>query len=294
MQKLLLLARTTLLLVFGVSLLHGAVALAASGTPSPGSASLGLETTIPSAAPTRAATIVTPTSGSTVSNIPVTVSGLCQSGLLVKIFVNSVFVGSTMCINGSYQLQVDLFSGRNDIVARVYDALDQAGPDSNIVTVNFNDAQFAEFGSRVSVTSDYARRGANPGDELDWPITVDGGTPPYAISVDWGDGKAADLQSSAFGGTLTLKHVYDTAGTYQVTVKVTDAKGTSAFLQLVGVANGAVQASSTANKNTATEVIQTKVIWWPALAVVPLLMVTFWLGQRHELYTLRRKLESQQ
>jgi hypothetical protein len=223
------------------------------------------------------------------TSIPITVSGLCQTGLLIKVFANNVFVGSTVCANGSYELQIDLFSGRNDIVTRVYDALDQAGPDSNVVTVTFNDAQFDSFGTRVSLTSDYARRGANPGEELDWPVTIAGGTPPYALSVDWGDGKPADLQSVAFADTVTLKHTYDVAGSYHMIVKATDAKGTSAFLQLVGVANGAIQATAAGSKTPT--VTKTVVVWWPLVVFIPLILAAFWLGRRHELYTLRKHLE---
>lgn len=264
-----------------------------AGNPGPSSSSIGLEATISSAPPTRAATITTPQNGAVFTNIPITVSGLCQTGLLVKVFTNNVFVGSTVCTNGSYQLQIDLFSGRNDLVSRVYDALDQAGPDSNAVSVTFNDAQFLNFGSRVVLTSNYARRGANPGDELDWPVTLSGGTPPYAVSVDWGDGKPADLQSTSFTGTITLKHVYDAAGTYNVIVKATDTHGTAAFLQLVGVANGAVQTGGVNSKNSQT-VTKTVVVWWPLAIVIPLLLVAFWLGQRHELYTLRKHLEAEE
>jgi hypothetical protein len=209
------------------------------------------------------------------------------------VFANNVFVGSVMCAGGSYQLKADLFNGQNDLVARVYDALDQAGPDSNVARVTFNDAQFQNFGTRVEITSNYARRGANPGDELDWPVTLSGGTPPYAVSVDWGDGKGADLMSAQFADTLTLKHTYAEAGTYNVVVKATDAKGTSAFLQLVGVANGAVSANA-GSANTGQTITRTVVVWWPAVACIPLIAVTFWLGRRHELYTLRKQLEQQQ
>lgn len=261
--------------------------------PGPSNSSLGLEATIPSAPPTQAATVTTPANGATVTDIPITVSGLCTSGLLVKVFANNVFVGSSVCTGNSYELQADLFNGENDLVARVYDALDQAGPDSNIARVTFNDSQFLNFGTRVAITSDYARRGANPGDELDWPIGLSGGTAPYALSVDWGDGKGADLQSVAFADTVTLKHVYAEAGTYNVVVKATDAKGTSAFLQLVGVANGAVSANAAGN-NVDHTTTTTKVLWWPVAVCIPLIAITFWLGRRHELYTLRKQLEQQQ
>jgi len=261
----------------------------AAAVTNPQTGSLGLEATIPSAPPQKAATIATPSNGAVFSSIPITVSGLCQTGLLIKVFSNNVFVGSTMCTNNSYELQVDLFSGRNDIVTRVYDALDQAGPDSNVVSVTFNDAQFISFAARVGLTSDYARRGANPGEELDWPITINSGTPPYAVSVDWGDGKPADLQSLAFADTITLKHTYDVAGTYHIIVKVSDSKGTTAFLQLVGVANGAIQGANASSKTPT--LTKTVVLWWPLVIFMPLLLAAFWLGRRHELYTLRKHLE---
>ncbi|HSX36830.1 MAG TPA: PKD domain-containing protein [Patescibacteria group bacterium] len=274
-------------------LLTTAMPLAAyAANPGPSSGSVGLEAVISSAPPTTGATIVSPANGAVFTSIPITVSGSCPTGVLVKVFSNNVFSGSTTCANGSYQLQIDLFSGRNDLVARVYDALDQAGPDSSTVSVTFNDAQFAAFGSRVTITSNFARRGANPGDQLSWPITVSGGATPYALSVDWGDGKPADLQSLAFAGTVNLSHVYSSAGTYKVVIKASDSHGVTAFLQVVAVANGAVQTSATAKNNQLAT--RTVVIWWPLLLSIPLLIISFWLGGRHELYTLRKHLESQQ
>ncbi len=97
------------------------------------SGSIGIQGTISTAPPTRGATIAVPSNGAVFTTTPITVSGLCPSSVLVKLFANNVFVGSTFCVNGSYSLQIDLFSGQNDLVARVYDALDQTGPDSNLV-----------------------------------------------------------------------------------------------------------------------------------------------------------------
>jgi hypothetical protein len=258
--------------------------------PDPQSGSIGLEGTLGSKPPTQAATITTPTTGQVFSTNPITINGLCPKGLLVKIFSNNVFVGSVQCTTGSFSIQVDLFSDRNDLIARVYDALDQAGPDSNTVTVTLNNAQFSQFGSEMSVTSSYAKRGADPGQELDWPIILSGGTGPYAISVDWGDGQPAELLSTSFAGTITINHTYSTAGAFIVVVRAVDKNGQAAFLQVVGIANGPVtQSNSTTNKNTTTT--KTVVLWWPAVAFLPLIGVSFWLGRRNELLNLRRQLE---
>lgn len=257
----------------------------------PQNSSLGLEATVPGAAPTQAASIGTPSNGQVFSSIPITVAGLCKTGLLIKVFSNNVFVGSATCVNGSYSIKIDLFSGRNDLVARVYDALDQQGPDSNVVSVTFNDAQFIQFGSHVSVTSNYARLGADPGSVLSWPIIVSGGRSPYALSVDWGDGNGNDLRTITFAGEQSITHTYTQAGVYTIVIKASDANGTSAYLQVVGVGNGKISGALN-NAGQGTTVTKNVVLWQPLLFALPLLVLTFWLGQRYELYAIRRSIES--
>lgn len=275
-------------------LMGGSSAVAATSTsqnPQPGA--VGLEGTISTDPPTRGATITTPANGAVFTTTPITVAGLCPDGTLVKIFDNNVFVGSTLCQRGSYTLQIDLFGGSNQLVARVFDALDQPGPDSNIVTVTFNDAQFAQFGSRVTLTSEFARRGAFPGTELVWPINLSGGVGPYAVSIDWGDGSGPQLMSLTGPGAFDIKHKYTNAGLYKVVIRATDKNGTTAFLQLVAVANGAAQTGNTDKDDGAgAGRLQTIVIWWPVLLMIPLIFLAFWLGRRHQLQVLRQELES--
>lgn len=257
------------------------------------SGSVGLEGRISSDPPKNGATITFPTNGSSITNLPTTVSGLCPTGLLVKIFKNNVFAGSTQCVNGSFSLQIDLFSGRNELVARVYDDLDQAGPDSNIVVVTFP-FEGIVAPNRVSLTSPFAKRGANPGEILTWPIVISGGTSPYAVSVDWGDGKAPDLISQPFPGNFNITHIYDSPGVYNIIVRATDKSGALAFLQLVGVANGPVGQNNSNGQNdgSASTITKTKILWQPAAIAIPLIATSFWLGTRYELYVLRKRLEN--
>ena len=255
------------------------------------SSSLGLTGTITAPPPTKGATITFPNNNQSFTELPVTVTGICPDGLLVKLFKNNVFSGAVDCTKGSYSIKIDLFSGQNDLLARVYDSLDQPGPDSNTVRVSFSDAKQAA-GARVTITSNYAKRGAFPKETLTWPVIISGGSAPYAVSVDWGDGKPADISSQPFPGSFDLKHAYDDAGVYNIVVKVVDRDGVAAFLQLVGIGNGPLsQTSATGTPGSQpAAAVKTKIVWQPATVIIPFIFSTFWLGKRYELHMLKKKI----
>jgi hypothetical protein len=262
--------------------------------------SVGLTGTISSPPPSVGANITVPSNGQSFTEVPVPVRGTCQTDLLVKLFKNNVFAGSTQCLNGSFEINIDLFTGTNELVARVFDNLDQPGPDSNIVTVNFVDNRVGA-GPRVSVTSNFAKRGANPGQTLTWPIIISGGSGPYAVSVDWGDGSSPDLISVPFPGNFDLSHIYDAAGVYSIVVKVSDTNGVVSFLQLVGVANGPLSQVGP-NGEPLNESAQdgavffasgnnTRLVWWPATITIPFVLTTFWLGKKHMVRVIKKRIE---
>lgn len=256
--------------------------------PPPGSGSYGLEATKRQPPPTTGATISIPGSGASFTTSPITVSGICPTGLLVQVYNNDVMVGSVMCTNGSFSLQVSLFQGENQITARVYDDLDQAGPLSNVATVNFNNANFSGFSSPVTLTSNFGRRGAAPGSTLTWPLQLSGGTGPYAFSIDWGDGTPPELKSQAAAGLVNLSHVFSKAGIYTVSIKVTDSQGATGFIQLVAVANGNVNAANTSSAPAATTTGPAKVLWLPAAICLILLVPAYWLGRQSVIAAKRR------
>lgn len=263
-------------------------------TPPPKPGSYGIEATKKKAPPTQGATITTPGNGASFTNSPITVSGSCPTGLLVQIFNNGVMVGAVMCQNGSFSLQVSLFAGTNELTASVYDEVDQTGPVSNTVTVTYTDTRFTAFGQLITLTSSYGRRSAPAGDVLTWPLQLSGGTGPYAFSIDWGDGTPAELKSQALAGLVTINHTYKKAGIYQVNIRVTDANGVSAFLQVIAIASGKVDsaaAGNTGKDGSGTQAAQPpQILWIPLIVLLLLLPTSYWLGRRSQLVSIRNKM----
>lgn len=259
--------------------------------PQPGS--FGMQGTIQAPPPTEGARITTPSNGQNFTTSPITVSGICPTGLLVEITNNGVMAGSTLCENGSFSLQVGLYPGQNDLMARVMDDLGQLGPLSNTVSVTYStDAQFGAFGEALTLTSTYSRRAAAPGSLLTWPLQLSGGSGPYAISVDWGDGTDAQLLSQSAAGLFNISHTYKQAGIYRVTIRAVDANGVSGFLQVIAVATGDADGSIVDNNDQPERtVIRTEVLWLPALLTLLLLFPAFWLGRRNEMRAMRKQLE---
>jgi hypothetical protein len=256
--------------------------------------SVGVEAVVPSNAPTTPATITTPSNGQTFTENTITVSGLCQGSLIVKIFKNGVFAGAVECRSGSYSLVVDLLDGRNELIARVYDNLDQPGPDSNMVAVNFN-ASSENLGNRVTLSSLFAKRGANPGEQLNWPLILEGGQGPYALSIDWGDGSEPQLLSRPSAGTFDVSHQYSRPGVYNLVIKATDVNNSVAFLQLVAVANGKLvdnQAGTLSEVDRQDFGFNITMLWIPILALLLISVIAFWLGKRHAISKLRHKIDS--
>jgi hypothetical protein len=253
------------------------------------SGTTGVQGKVPADPPSQAPTISTPSNGQNFTSSTVTVSGLCTTDLLVEVFKNGVFAGSVPCVKGSYSLQIDLFSSKNELVVRQYDGLDQASPESNKITVTLNDS-LPEGTTRPTITSEYSKRGANPGDSLIWPITISGGTAPYALSVDWGDKTAPDLKSITSAGNLDLKHTYSLSGVFNVLIKIGDANGQVAFLQVVGVGNGPVKQATTGGQGQ-TVVKNNWALAVPMVVACAMLPVTFWLGKRHDRQTIKSNLK---
>ena len=281
-----------LLVVVGVAL--GVCTVAASPTDNTTKyGSVGLTGTMPGKPPTVAATISSPTNGQRFSQTPITVKGTCPENTLVELYKNDIFAGSTTCDDGGkYTLEIDLLIGENKLIARVYDSLGQAGPDSQTVTV-FYDALPAQqssltplsFGNgQLLLNTDAVFRGTFPGQEMAVPISIIGGTAPYAINIQWGDGTNTVIpRNDAL--KFNALHTYKRAGTYQIVIQATDSQGRVAFLTVAAIVNGQPAAGIGSTSKPASSKL---LLLWPIFTAAVAAVISFWLGERREKRILLR------
>lgn len=282
-----------LLLIVGFALI--ATTTYAWERPGPASSSISLTGVVAGQPPTVAAVIESPIDGQHFSITPVTVSGSCPDNTLIELFKNDIFAGSTVCTaDKNFSIDIDLMFGQNVLLAKVYDALNQAGPDSKIVTVYYDVLPTQSLpltgirleGSQLVLNTDVAIKGVFPDKELVLPINVIGGTPPYAINIMWGDSKNS-VVSRNDNATFNTTHTYSKAGTYQINLQASDANGRVAFISIAAIVNGqpSVTSASTASTSTTNQLL----LLWPLYVCTIVAVISFLVGEQHEKQVLARR-----
>lgn len=289
-----------ILLITGFALIT--YTASATGRPGPEAGSIGLTGSVPSKPPTTAAVITAPTDEKHFATSPARIDGTCPPETLVELYKNDIFAGSVMCDkDGKFTSDIDLLIGKNTLIARVYDALNQPGPDSKSVTVYYDALPFQpgalggsfDFnGSQLLLNTDAVYRGVFPEQDMTMPIDILGGTPPYAVNIQWGD---ANNKVVPRGDNQSFKvvHAYKKPGTYRVTLQATDATGRVAFLAVASIVNG--QPEVTANTASASTTAETNsllsklLVLWPLYTTTLGIVISFWLGERREKIILKRQ-----
>ncbi len=259
--------------------------------PGPESGSIGLSGVVPANPPETAATITSPDNNLRVTISPQTISGSCPSGTLVQLYKNDIFAGSAPCSSaGAYSIDIDLLIGQNSIIARVYDALNQSGPDSNTLSIYYDVLPLQStsisplvFGSsQLLLNTDSVFRGTFPEHDLNVPISIIGGTPPYAVNIQWGDSENKVVPRNN-NVTFNVSHAYKKAGTYQITLQATDATDRVAFLAVAAIVNGQPDTIVSSTNNTVSPDLTNKLIaLWPLYISALAIVISFWLGEVRE------------
>jgi len=244
---------------------------------------------VPGKAPTVGAVITSPLDGTIYKDYNVVkISGTCSPESFVVVKDNNITAGSTNCtIAGIFVMDIQLSNGNNVLGALNYDNLNQVGPSTPLVTVRLekpvtvapvevimptlpsNPSTIPGLQPAQSDCDDY-----NPGNlvtggephvavvcvpRLFMPkidqvmgILVWGGAPPYALRIDFSDGKGDTLVSISKPGYITRPFHYEFPGTYKIDFKLTDNKGSSAVVQTAVQASGVPVSGSAGSDESGT------------------------------------------
>lgn len=275
-----------------------------SGTSSAGNGMVTVKELVPGAPPAVAPTITSPQNGAKVNSNAVVVSGACLPGLLVAVAEGIDKLGSVSCRDeGRYTMTVSLSPGNRSLVARQYDGLDQPSPPSNVVNLTYILPDAIVGGAKSSagslpastpssstasaplrLSAPYHFSYQQPGETLEFLADLKGGTAPYAIQIDWGDGTQG-LLSRAQVGIFSLTHNYSRSGNYAILLRASDSAGATAFFQTTLVVNGVSAATNNgAGVRSDQEQLQDyrSAFAWPLLGVLALVVGSFWLGERYD------------
>lgn len=147
------------------------------------------------------------------------------------------------------------------------------------------------------LTSDYKYKARQQGQEVAWTIGVSGGTEPFDLVVDWGDGSNSHLvrpDRSTFDITHTYQNRTFTDTDYDIIINATDARGATTVLQLSTVIQGIAEPA--VGNRSGFEAVSNMVrqwLWvvWPVYVAVVLMALSFWIGERdaYQRFIARRR-----
>ncbi len=174
----------------------------------------------------------------------------------------------------------------------VIEAVTPSGKKFTLPTFQVRVVQYAK---PFVLTSEYKYKAHTEGQSLDWKLEIVGGTSPYQLSIDWGDGTISNIVRHD-QTQFTISHVYtvaDPSGVYDVVIKATDARGATTILQLAAVVRGGAAIATGGPFAGLTDTIR-RWLWviWPTYMAVVLMAISFWIGEReaYQRFMARRKL----
>lgn len=243
-----------------------------------------VSTVVQAPPPNSGAQITAPINGFSIVNInPTAVSGTCAADTFVVVYNDAILSSSALCSSsGKFGLSVQLHAGKNVLTARNFDGINQPGPATDSVTINFTpvkpttevvtptipdsplvipgvtkgSADCADYqptrtlttGGEPHVAVVCVPREVETAQDHNIGVLVWGGQPPYALNFKWGDG-ASTLISMDKPGYRSLAVKYASSGVYNINVQLTD------HVEKAATGNSAVQVSAPTTTQPFTQVL---------------------------------------
>ncbi len=275
--------------------------------------------------PTQAATIDPLLNNITVSNAAFVISGTCEVLTppgVITVLRGATLLGSQSCVSGSYSLQIVLAEGVNTLIVRSASVSSLYGPDSSPVTITLNtpaapipttpqtsspapttpgatnltpadnNAFNAGTSSGLSIAPQDPFTVMSPSNQVSLSFRIDGGSTPYTIELNWGDG-TTETKTIDKPGDYTFTHQYRNAGNYTVKGRLRDVLGAvteiSHAVVVAKPTDQTIKPSSTEASPPNNSVVSWVTQHWVAtsvgVAAVGVAGAAYWLGQSAAIHT---------
>jgi hypothetical protein len=269
---------------------------------------------VPAPIPSTPAVINDPKDKAVVQTSNIIVSGNCPiivPAIIVGIYSNDTLVGSSGCsASGQFSAVVHLVPGQNILIPRIYTITNDGGPIGSPISItlvlsaststvrstsNSSISNSTSPSSNIFLSADKPFILYKSGQKLIWPIKIEGGTPPYVLSIDWGDNTKIAINSKTYG-VVELSHSYTGSDTYLIRLTVRDSTGSVASISVVAVSLALGKTPSvygaTLNTDSTGSIIDFN---GPVIAYMLVIigLIAFWFGSRyqHKLLVADKKLK---
>lgn len=173
----------------------------------------------------------------------------------IELYIDTVFVGSSICeTTGTFSLSTTISTGRHLIVVRTANVTGDYGPDSSPLHITYmkgDESQSPQTPTPPNTTSNTAPPASvapngvqiyskftyllyGPEKDAEWVGYFSGGTAPYTVAIDWGDGTSSSYTATD-SKSQTYRHSYRKYEPFFVTLTVTDADGSQTSMQLAAI-----------------------------------------------------------
>lgn len=214
--------------------------------------------TVPAPLPTQPAIITSPSAQQHVTTRNVRILGRCSSDTAyVSLYRANEFAGAAICNAETFDIPVTLSPDVNVLLAKALSITGGEGPIAPPIILYYDppspietppEAPFITLSPALAqpalkpaplpllITSDQAYTKHKTGEHSSWTLSIQGGTPPYTMRVEWGDGSSTTKSVDA--ATIDFGHTYTKSGHYQLFIEITDSTNTKAHLQLIAAITG--------------------------------------------------------
>lgn len=239
--------------------------LMASSISTVSAADFNVSASVPTVVPSVAAVINQPAINSVVAQKNINVAGICQlmaQPLIVSIWRDNSILGSAICANGLFSIDVNLILGENILVAKSQNTVGQFGPNSSLHPVSYRpsivntDPTGTNLLSNFQVNSGQSAAHLSNSAQGSIEIIIQDGKAPYQVIINWGDGNFDELTLNQSGNHV-FDHQFAELIDDKIVILVTDADGN--FQRLVlGINSSKLPNSS----SKARLILNQAKTWW--------------------------------